>query len=35
MYKYAEVKYGKIQNIFEDFRTIENWKGIHSPEKYW
>ena len=35
MYKYAEVKYGKIQNIFEDFRTIENWKEIHSPDKYW
>ena len=35
MNKFAEVKYGKIQNIFEDFRTLENWKEIHSPDKYW
>ena len=35
MYKYAEIKLGKIQNIFEDFIILENWKGIHSPEKYW
>lgn len=35
MYKYAEIKYGKIQNIFEDFRTIENWREVHSPDKYW
>lgn len=35
MFKYAELKYGKIVNLFEDFRNIENWREIHSPDKYW
>ena len=35
MNKFAELKYGKVINLFEDFRTLENWREVHSPDKYW
>lgn len=35
MNKFAEIKYGKIIAILEDYKPLEVFREAHAPDKYW